>query len=103
MGLIQLELKNLEKAKILFEECIHLNPTFNLSYVGLGNVYYELGDYQLAENYHLKAYNMEKKDLQVVISYANTLMSEEVINLIKLKFLNYFRNMKTLFRFTLKL
>jgi len=78
MGLIQLELKNFEKAKLLFEECIHLNPNFNLSYVGLGNVYYELGDYELAESNHYKAYKMEKKDLQVVISYANTLMSEEV-------------------------
>lgn len=79
MGLIQLEMKKFDKAKILFEECIHLNPSFNLSYVGLGNVFYELGDYELAESYHEKAYNMEKKDLQVVISYANTLMSEEVI------------------------
>ena len=41
MGLIQLELKEFDKAKILFEETIHLNPIFNLSYVGLGNVYYE--------------------------------------------------------------
>lgn len=79
MGLIQLELKNLDKAKILFEECIVLNSAFNLSYVGLGNVYYELGNYELAESNHAKAYNMEKKDLQVLISYANTLMSEEVI------------------------
>jgi Tfp pilus assembly protein PilF len=78
MGLIQLEMKNFDKAKILFEECIHINPSFNLSYVGLGNVYYELDQYQLAETYHHKAYNMEKKDLHVVISYANTLMSEEV-------------------------
>lgn len=78
MGLIQLELKEFEKAKILFEETIHLNPIFNLSYVGLGNVYYETGDYESAETYHFKAYNMEKKDLQVLISYANTLMSLEV-------------------------
>ncbi len=78
MGLIQLEMKNYDKAKILFEECIYLNPSLYLSYVGLGNVYYELGDYELAESYHQKAYNEEKKDLQVLISYANTLMSEEV-------------------------
>ncbi len=71
-------MKNFDKAKILFEECIHLNQHFNLSYVGLGNVFYELGDYEKAEFYHNKAYVMEKKDLQVILSYANTLMSEEV-------------------------
>lgn len=78
MGLIQLELKNFEKAKILFEECVLLNSNFNLGYVGLGNVFYDKAEYKLAENFHMKAYEIEKNDLQVLISYANTLMSQEV-------------------------
>lgn len=78
MGLIQLEQKNYDKAKILFEECVILNPHFNLGFVGLGNVYYDMGEYKMAENYHIKAYNVDKNDLQVLISYANTLMSQEV-------------------------
>ena len=78
MGLIQLEQKNFDKSKILFEECVLLNPNFNLGFVGLGNVFYDLGEYKTAENYHAKAYKLEKNDLQVLISYANTLMSLEV-------------------------
>jgi tetratricopeptide (TPR) repeat protein len=78
MGLIQLDQKNYDKAKILFEECVLLNPGFNLGYVGLGNVYYDMGEYKTSENFHIKAYNIEKNDLQVLISYANSLMSQEV-------------------------
>lgn len=79
MGLIQLEQKNFEKAKILFEECVLLNTNFNLGFVGLGNVYYDMGEYKMAESFHEKAYKLEKNELEVLISYANTLMSLEVI------------------------
>ncbi len=76
MGIIHLDMLNYEKAKENFEKCLQQKSDFILGIVGLGNVYYELGDYTQAEKQHNKAVQLsDSNNIQVFVSYANTLMA----------------------------
>ncbi len=76
MGIIHLDMNNYEKARENFEKCLQLNNEFILGIVGLGNVYYELGDYSQAEKHHYTAVQIsDGNNIQVFVSYANTLMA----------------------------
>jgi RNA polymerase-associated protein CTR9 len=71
-------LNQIEVAKENFEKCLMLNSDYTLAIIGLGNVYYEEGNYQKAEEYHRRALKIDPRDIQAIISLAYSLSGQKV-------------------------
>lgn len=78
MGLIKLDSNQIEAAKENFEKCLNLNSDYTLAIIGLGNVYYEEGNFAKAEEYHRRALKIDPKDIQAIISLAYSLSGQKV-------------------------
>ena len=78
IGLIKLDLTLLEAAKENFEKCLFLNSDYTLAIIGMGNVYYEEGNFEKAEEYHKRALKVDPKEVQALISLAYSLSGQKV-------------------------
>ena len=76
--MINLDNNKIDSAKENFETCLLLNSEYTLAIIGLGNVHYEKGNYEKAEEYHRKALRIDPKDIQAIISLAYSLSGQKV-------------------------
>ena len=71
----------IEAAKENFEKCLFINSDYTLAIIGLGNVYYEEGNFLKAEELHRRALKLDPKDIQAIISLAYSLSGQKVNNI----------------------
>lgn len=78
IGLMNLDSTLIEAAKENFEKCLFINSDYTLAIIGLGNVYYEEGNFLKAEELHRRALKLDPKDIQAIISLAYSLSGQKV-------------------------
>lgn len=81
IGLMNLDSTLIEAAKENFEKCLFINSDYTLAIIGLGNVYYEEGNFLKAEELHRRALKLDPKDIQAIISLAYSLSGQKVNNI----------------------
>lgn len=70
LGAIQVQNKNYDDAKKLFEQGLSVNPESAFNMVGLGEIALFSGDKKTAENYFKEARSVNKKDAKVLTAIA---------------------------------
>ena len=75
---MHLDSNQFEIAKNFFEKSLIIKDDYSLAIIGLGNVFYEEGNYKKAEEYHRRALKIDSKDIQEIISLAYSLSGQKV-------------------------
>jgi tetratricopeptide (TPR) repeat protein len=65
-------------ARVQFQKCIDLNPTFHTALIGMANIAYNEYLYDKAEHYLRQAIVIEPNDNQAVIMMGNVMMATKV-------------------------